>query len=305
MPLEDKRWVEIGVEAERAAVDDLLGLLSRHCPGGAAMEDLRESPQWPRPERVLVKGYLPEGDDETLRKIEIALLLLSRTAAISEPQVRVIKAQDWTEAWKRFFPALPIGERLVVVPTWVEYEVQPGQIPLYLDPGMAFGTGLHATTRLCLIALERLLAPGMTVLDVGTGSGILAIAAALLGAEHVDAMDSDPVAAEVAQENAALNKVAERISVSHATLPGRPLTRAPLYEGAPHDLLLINILAEIIIDLAPSLPDFIKAGGLCVASGILSEKSQSVQDALQAEGLSVIEQLEEDGWVALVARRPG
>jgi ribosomal protein L11 methyltransferase len=138
---------------------------------------------------------------------------------------------------------------------------------------------------------------------VGTGSGILAIAAAQLGAAHVDAMDVDPVAADVAQENAALNKVAERVSVSHATLPGRPLTRAPLYEGGAHDLLLINILAEIIIDLAPSLPSYIKPGGACIASGILAEKADTVREALEAQGLTFVEQLEEDGWVAIVTRR--
>ncbi len=303
MGLADTRWVEIAVEAGREAVDDLLGLLSKHCPGGAAMEDLREGPRFSTPDRVIVKGYVPEGDQATLQKLEIALLLLSRTAPISEPRVRLLQPEDWTEAWKAFFPPLPIGEHLVVVPTWVEYEVQPGQVPLYLDPGMAFGTGLHATTRLCLIALERLLAPGMTVLDVGTGSGILSIAAALLGAAQIDAMDVDPVAVKVAQENAVLNKVAERIAVRHATLEGRSTPRAPVYRGEPHDLLLINILAEIIIDLAGSLPLHLKPGGHCIASGIIIEKADEVRQALKAVGLTVTEQLEEGGWVALVARQ--
>lgn len=303
MTLANKRWIEISVEAEREAVDDLLGMLNRHCAGGAAMEDLREGPLWPAAERVIVRGYLPEGDDANLQKVEIALLLLSRTAAISEPRVRVLQPEDWTEAWKAFFPPLPIGERLVVVPSWIDYAVQPGQLPIYLDPGMAFGTGLHATTRLCLIAMERLLSPGMTVLDVGTGSGILAIAAALLGAAHVDAMDVDPVAVQVATDNAALNKVADRIEVSHATLPGPHTARAPLYRGEPSDLLLINILAEIIIDLAASLPAFLRPGGICVASGILSEKADAVHEALEGVGLVVVERIEEGGWAALIARR--
>ncbi len=303
MALADKRWIEISVEAEREAVDDLLGLLNKHCPGGAAMEDLREGPRFPTPERVVVKGYLPERDTATLQKLEIALLLLSRTAAISEPRVRLLQPEDWTESWKAFFPPLPIGRRLVVVPSWIEYQVPPDRIAIHLDPGMAFGTGLHATTRLCLIALERLLAPGMTVLDVGTGSGILSIAAALLGAGPIDAMDVDPVAVEVTRENAALNKVADRIAVSHATLAGRSTARAPLYQGEPRDLLLINILAEIIIDLAVSLPAHLKPGGLCIASGIIEEKAADVRRELEAVGLTIVEQLEENGWVALVARR--
>jgi ribosomal protein L11 methyltransferase len=303
MPLENTRWVELAIEAEREAVDDLLGLLSKHCPGGAAMEDLRQEPRFATPDRVVVKGYIPERDTATLQKLEIALLLLSRTAAISEPRVRLLQPEDWTESWKAFFPPLPIGQRLVVVPSWVEYQVPPDRVPLYLDPGMAFGTGLHATTRLCLIALERLLAPGMTVLDVGAGSGILSIAAALLGAAQIDAMDVDPVAVQVAQENAALNKVADRISVSHATLAGRSVSRAPLYQGEPRDIVLINILAEIIIDLAISLPAFLKPGGVCVASGIIAEKADDVRRGLQEVGLAVSEQLEEGGWVALVARQ--
>lgn len=304
MSLENNRWIEISVEAEREAADDLLNLLSRHCQGGAAIEEVRASSEV-APPRVIVKGFLPENDQETLQKIEIALLLLGRTAEISEPHSRILEPKDWAEAWKAFFPPLPIGERLVIVPTWVDYTPKPGQIILRLDPGMAFGTGLHATTRLCLIALERLLQPEMTVLDVGTGSGILSIAALLLGASHATALDIDPIAVAVAQENAILNGVADRITVKRGTLASTngPM-HVPIYDGPPCDLVLANILAEVIIDMAPSFPQVMRPGAHCVVSGILLEKAETVQDALAKQGLSIKETLAEENWAALIAAKP-
>lgn len=304
MSLENSRWIEISVEADREAADDLLSLLSRYCQGGGAIEDMAPSSEGPL-NRVIVKGFLPEEDQETLQKIEIALLLLGRTAGISEPRCRVLEPKDWAESWKAFFPPLPIGKRLVIVPTWVDYTPQPEQIIIHLDPGMAFGTGLHATTRLCLIAMEQLLQPGTAVLDVGTGSGILSIAAALLGASHVTALDTDPIAVSVAQENAALNGVADRITVQHGTLASAnaPLN-VPLYEGPPCDLVLANILAEVIIDMAPSFPRVMRPGAHCVASGILADKATAVQKALEKQGLRLQEMLEEDNWVALIATKP-
>lgn len=304
MAIDDRRLIEISVQADRDAVDDIMGLLSRYCSGGAAVDEVREAPEWPPQERVLVKGFMEEGDQETLRKVEIALLLLSKTGVISEPSVRLLEAADWAESWKAFFPPLPIGERFVVVPSWVEYDVPPERLPLYLDPGMAFGTGLHATTRLCLIAMESLPVRGTHVLDVGTGSGILSIGAALLGADTIDAIDVDPVCVQVTQENGVRNHVDDRITVSRATLPGRARTGLPYHSGGPYDLLLINILAEIIIDMAASLPNYLRPGGVCVASGILLDKSPAVQEALTAAGLTVLQQLEQEGWVALVAARP-
>lgn len=172
MSLDNARLIEISVQADREAVDDVVGLLSRHCSGGAAVDELRQGPEWPPEERILVKGFMDEHDQETLQKLEIALLLLSKTGVISEPATRLLEAADWAESWKAFFPPLPIGERFVVVPSWVEYEVPENRLPLYLDHGMAFGTGLHATTRLCLIAMESQQVSGARVLDVGTGSGI-------------------------------------------------------------------------------------------------------------------------------------
>lgn len=310
----DQQWTEIAVEADLAAVDDVVNLLNRHCTGGAVVEELAP-PLYgaggtllteegaTRPARVTVKGFLPTWDAETLRKLEIALLLLARTGAISEPRIRVLADKDWAEAWKAFFPPLPIGQRLVIVPTWVEYTPQAHEIILRLDPGMAFGTGLHASTRLCLVALERFLVPGARVLDVGTGSGILAIAAALLGAYEVQAIDNDPVAVRVAAENAALNGVEGCVRTAWGTLAGLGPSPVPVFAGNGFDLLLINILAEVIIPLAPAIAAALRLGGHCIASGILGEKGDSVAEALTRAGLTVEERLFEEGWVALIGRK--
>jgi ribosomal protein L11 methyltransferase len=304
MTLDDRRLVEICVQADRDAVDDLMGLFSRYCSGGAAVDEVREGPEWPPQERGVVKGFMDESDHETQQKLEIALLLLSKTGVISAPSTRVLEASDWAESWKAFFPPLPIGERFVVVPSWIAYDVPPGRLPLYLDPGMAFGTGLHATTRLCLIAMETQAVSGAQVLDVGTGSGILSIAAALLGAAHVDAVDVDPICVQVTQANSARNQVEGRITVTRATLPSHARTGLPYHEGGPYDLLLINILAEIIIDMSAGLPAYLKPGGTCIASGILADKSSGVQEALEAAGLTVQRELLEEGWAALVVTKP-
>jgi len=142
----DNRWVEISVEVEREAVDDLVSLLGRYCTGGAVVED-RPAPISQEPTtRATVKGFLPVWDAETLRKLEVALLLLGKVSPISEPRVRVLEPEDWAYSWRAFFPPQHIGQHTVVVPTWHEYTPQPGEVILHLDPGMAFGTGLHATT---------------------------------------------------------------------------------------------------------------------------------------------------------------
>jgi ribosomal protein L11 methyltransferase len=300
-PQKASRWVEISVEADRGSVDDLVNLLGRHCVGGAVVED-KPVEGVPSP-RVTVKGFLPVWDEETRRKLEIVLLLLGKASPISEPRITVLEPEDWAESWKAFFPPQHIGARTVIVPTWHEYTPTPGEIVIRLDPGMAFGTGLHATTRLCLIGIERLLVPGMQVLDVGTGSGILAVAAALQGAGHVQAVDIDPVSVEVARENAELNQVNTVIKVERGTLGVSAPHDVPLHGVTGYDLLLVNILAEVIINMAPAIPPALRGGGQFVASGIIREKAEAVVSALQGVGLVVDERLEEDDWVGLIGHK--
>ncbi len=297
-------WVEISVQADRSSVDDLVNFMGRYCTGGAVVEDRPAGVSQAPAEYVVVKGFLPVWDEETRRKLEIALLLLGRTAPISEPRITVLGAKDWAESWKAFFPPQHIGTRTVIVPSWHEYQPEPGEVIIGLDPGMAFGTGLHATTHLCLIAIERLLRPGMRVLDVGTGSGVLAISAALQGAEYVDALDVDPVSVRVAAENVERNGVADRVRVARGTLGLSPSPEVPRHTESGYDLLLVNILAEVIADMAGDIAEAMAPDAWYAASGIIAERADMVTEALQAAGLTVEERLIEDDWVGLVGQKP-
>lgn len=293
------KWIEISVWAAREAVDDLVSLFDRNCPGGVVVEEQDTEGAGERA-RLKISGFLPASDTKTREKLEIALLLLARTSPISAPRIRTLAPEDWTESWKSFFSPQHVGERTVIVPTWHSYEPKPGEIVLHLDPGMAFGTGLHASTRLCLVAIERLLQPGMKVLDVGTGSGILAISAAMQAAEHVWALDTDPTCVQVAQDNVALNNVDDRVTVQEGTLD----TSADGSLATRHyDLLLINILAEVIIDMAPAIGAVLPQEGLFVGSGIIETKAPQVERALEREHIMVDETLREDDWVALIGHR--
>jgi len=304
-----KRWVQISVEADRGSVDDLVGFLGRHCLGGAVVEYKPAEMAHTAGGHATVKGFLPACEEETARKLEIALLLLAQTNPISVPQVRLLEPCDWSESWKAFFPPQHIGSHTVIVPTWHEYLPGPDEVVIRLDPGMAFGTGLHATTRLCLIALERLVRRGK-VLDVGTGSGILAIAAALHGVRaakphektSVRAIDIDPVAVKVARENVALNRVGDVVQVDQGTLGIISLDDV-LADSDGYDLVLINILAETIAEMAPALARVMRAGAAFCASGVLCEKAGMVTRALIEAGLALDDRLQDDDWVALIGHK--
>ncbi len=293
------RWTEISVWAAREAVDDLVSLFDRNCPGGTVVEE-QDSEEAEQHAYLKISGFLPAGDTDTRQKLEIALLLLARTSPISAPQTRILAPEDWTESWKSFFSPQHVGKHTVIVPTWRSYEPKPDEIVLHLDPGMAFGTGLHATTRLCLVAIERLLRPGMKVLDVGTGSGILAISAAMQGAEHVWALDTDPTCVQVARDNVALNHVDARVTVQEGTLD---IPLAASLSSRCYDLLLVNILAEVIIDMAPAIGAVLPKKGLLVGSGIIESKAPQVERALAREHVTRDEILREDDWVALIGHR--
>jgi ribosomal protein L11 methyltransferase len=204
-----------------------------------------------------------------------------------------------------------LGQRTVIVPAWEAYAPFPGEIVIRLEPGMAFGTGLHPTTRLCLEALERHLMPGCAVLDVGTGSGILAIAAVKLGARTVLALDADPVAVRVALENAVTNGVDDRVTVRHGSLPGGgevsghyAAREAPkLVKAGGFDLVLINILAPVIVGMAPALAARLGSGGRIIAAGLIESQEGDVASALHGQGLEIVERAQEKDWVLLVVRR--
>jgi len=217
---------------------------------------------------------------------------------VPEPLLRELAEANWAEAWKEHFAPLEIGERWWVVPAWIDplgVDLPPGARVIRLDPGMAFGTGLHPTTQLCLVALETAVQPGAAVLDVGTGSGILAIGAARLGARRVLGVDIDAKAVEIAAANAALNGVAIELVAGSVELIGEER----------FDVTVANILAGTIIELARALAARVRPGGRLIVSGILAEQAEAVRGALEATGLNLSSELASGDWVALVARRAG
>ena len=303
MDSRETRWVEIAVDVPRNAVDDIAGVLGRHCAGGAIIEELRDLPEGQVSETVTVKGFLPIWEEEERQKVEIALLLLSRANDISEPRITILEPRDWAEAWKSGYTAQRIGKHILIVPTWQEVDLLPDDVVIKLDPGMAFGTGLHATTRLCLAAMEDSIPALARVLDVGTGSGILAILAALQGVEHVDAIDNDPIAVRTAQDNIALNNMQDKITVTLGTLGATGHNDIPRHPGTDYDVLLVNILAEIIIQMAPEIGQALVPGGKIIASGILTSKAAIVEDALNKAGIIIDEHPFEGEWTALIGHK--
>ncbi len=298
------RWLELTISAHREAVEAISELLSRYAPGGVAIEEpiaLLDDGQEYRvlPDgAVLVRAYLPldGAEDEKRQSIEEGLWHLGQIGPnfVGELTTREVAEEDWANAWKEYYHVLHLGTRVVIKPSWRDYTPQPGEVVLELDPGMAFGTGLHPTTRLCLEALEQRVQPGMRVLDVGTGSGILALAAARLGAASVLALDVSSVAVEAAQANVRANGLAERISVRLGSIEAAT--------GQQYDLVVANIIARVIADLAPALVAALVPGGLLIASGIIDERLPLAENALRAAGLTEIEQVRDGDWVTLLGR---
>jgi ribosomal protein L11 methyltransferase len=304
-------WLELSVEADVEAVEAVSEILGRAAPGGTSVEpayDLVDEGLGARidPTRpAIVRAYLPARDPAAVEQaIADTTTALGHLQAfglrpIGPLQTRLVHETDWADAWKAYFPVMRIGRRIVIRPTWRRHRRAPDDVVLALDPGMAFGTGLHPTTRLCLAATETLAdrggLAGARVLDVGCGSGILAIAALRLGADTAFGVDTDPIAIEATTANARRNRLARRLPSRVGSLPS----------GEPRfDVVLANLIAGVLVPLAGALHDELRPGGVLVASGIFVDREGDVRDAFEAAGLVVDARLAESDWVALVVRRP-
>lgn len=290
-------WLELTALVDSGDAEVVASAMGRFGHGGAAIEEERGGGPPSQAGKARVRAFIPVDDLLPGRRAEMERALSQlRLRCPVELSPRTVDDQEWETIWRAHFPVLAVGRRLVVKPSWEEHRARRGQVVLEIDPGMAFGTGHHATTRLCLVALERHLAPGMAVLDVGTGSGILAIAAAKLGASAVAALDINPVAVDVARSNIASNGVAGVVSVELGGLPfERPL--------GPFDIVMANILSTVVCELAPHLAGALRPGGVLVASGFIDVHCPEVSERLRQEGLAVVETMAEGDWRALVAVR--
>jgi ribosomal protein L11 methyltransferase len=300
-------WLELAVTCDSETVEPVSELFASHGfnQGVAIEEAFTQDPDGDNfaidpTQPVVVRTFLNAADvaPGTIDAIRQALWHLGRLRSISDLRVTERAEEDWANAWKEHYSVHRVGRRVLVKAPWHEYHPAPDEVVVELDPGMAFGTGLHPSTQLAMMAMEDELSPGDRVLDVGTGSGVLATAAALLGASAVDGVDIEPVAVRSAQENADRNGVG---SIVH-------IERGSVGDGAPfqgeYDLVVANIIARILIELAPSLAKAVRSGGTLVLGGIIDVKETAVHDAFNEVGLTLIRREECEDWVSLVLRKP-
>ncbi|HKC72776.1 MAG TPA: 50S ribosomal protein L11 methyltransferase [Chloroflexota bacterium] len=321
------KWLEISVETEAAAVETVSAILREYGDGGVAIEQHAVpdgedgSYHYDSARPLTVTTYVPATADgkQRCRALAAALghLTVFNLAQIGPPRTREVAEEDWATAWKDFYHPMRFGRRLVVKPSWRAFQAGPDDLVIELDPGMAFGTGLHQTTAMCLALLEDYVRPGASVLDQGTGSGILAIAAARLGARCVIAVDSSEVAVAAARENVARNGLSSVIQVLHGDTPHPPTSSVsrggfPLAGGveqgassalpAAYDLIVANIIANVIIALAAPVAAALGPSGVLLASGIIRDREDDVRAALGAAGLALERREARDEWITLVAR---
>lgn len=294
-------WLEVTLTVSGELSEPVADLLARHAPGGVVVESQADESGPPASTRpFIVRAYLPADDklEARRRAVEEGMWHLSQIIPLPPATFRPVAEEDWSETWKERYHPIPIGRRLLIMPAWLAAPAGD-RLAILLDPGMAFGTGTHPTTQLCLAALEDYLQPGDTVVDLGSGSGILSIAAAKLGAARVLAIDIDTDAVRAAAENIQRNQVQWVVEVHQGSLP---MVMAECAGGA--DLLVANILANTLEDMAASgLGLVVRDGGTAILSGILADQAQSVIDACEAHGLKWRRSLAQEDWRALILER--
>jgi len=291
------RWVEIAIEATETSADAASSILIEEGCGGAVIGPTPASAPEPS---YRVTGYLPvddrlEGRLSNIRERVRALPEYGLPLKSDEISISWIQDEDWATAWKKHFKPVRVG-KIIVKPTWEEFEAQPGDIIVEIDPGMAFGTGYHPTTQLCLNILQDIVKGGETVLDMGTGSAVLAIAAAKLSAGHVTGLDIDSVAVEAAQANVEQAGLSSTVTIQRADSPKAFNCKA--------DIVIANIIAKVLVEMAEDLFSSLRPGGKLVSSGIISERVDEVRDKYESIGLVTVEVRCMGDWAAIISTRP-
>ncbi|RJE89866.1 50S ribosomal protein L11 methyltransferase [Paenibacillus sp. 1011MAR3C5] len=325
------KWHEITIGTTEEATEMISNFLHEMGAGGVSIEESgtlnkpRDTSlgQWYElplndiPEgQAVIKGYFPEGTDTD----ELIAALKPRIEELKEFDIDTgdvtydaieVDDDDWATAWKQYFKPLRVSDTLTIKPTWEEYEPGEGERIIELDPGMAFGTGTHPTTALCLQTLESVVKGGEEMIDVGTGSGILAIGACRLGVKGVLALDLDPIAVSSATENVRLNDLSEQVEVKLSDLLGvlkggeaASNNDSGLRVTVPVDLVVANILAEIILLFIDDVYQSLKPGGIYIASGVYKNKETEVEEGLIASGFRIVEKRRDEDWIAFVAKKP-
>ncbi len=312
-------WTEVKIYTTTAGIDPLTGSMLDLGLQGFMIEDAQDfdeflhdtTPHWDYVDQAVMEKmkdcetcvtiYVadnPQGMEELMQVRQILARLKAQDPdgkyGRLELEMKDVDEEDWSNAWKKYYHPVQVGEHLVVCPSWEAYDRKPDQVVLTLNPGMAFGTGTHDTTRLCMELLEKYITPQDTVLDVGCGSGILAITAALLGANKIIGCDIDEVAVKVAGENAALNGVQDRIAFHQGDLTSQ-------VEGS-FQIICANIVADVIIRLSEDAGRYLAKDGIFITSGIIDTREQDVLNALEQNGFQVIERRTSGGWVALACK---
>jgi ribosomal protein L11 methyltransferase len=300
-------WIEVSLSVDGEAAEATAELLQRYGYQGVVIEQEGIPPdEWDEDEiqpaqHLTLRAYLPVDSqvEDTKTRLETALGYMSLMYPMPTPLYKTIDEDDWAEAWKTHYHPVHIGRRLFIRPLWVDVDSAPGDVVIALDPGMAFGTGTHPTTQLCLEALEDLIQPGAQVLDLGCGSGILAIGAAKLGAAHVLALDIDEIAVDASQKNAEQNGTADKITVQQGSL------ETVIGSARRFDLVVANILAKVIIAMCDQqLGQAVRPGGLAIFSGIIDTQADYVEAALRQTGLDPYARRQMGDWIVIEARRP-
>ena len=311
-------WTDLQIIVPTRNTDEASAIAQMASPGGIQVEDysdmlamvpeiahidlIDEELLARNREKSIIHIYLPP-DQHPAGVLEYLSGQLDAAGIPYSVSSASLREEEWATAWKNYYHPTKIGRRLVVCPTWEDYEPGAEELVIRLDPGMAFGSGTHHTTRLCCRLLEEAVHPGADVLDMGTGSGILSIAALMLGARRAVGVDIDPVAVRTAMENAALNGYD---APAFTALAGDLVHDTTLSQkvGEGYDVIAANIVADVIIAVAPAFPRHLKAGGRVVASGVILPRKEEVLEALERVGLAVERVEEQEGWCAIAAVLP-